>query len=215
MKSDDESEQRDRFHWDLEGTEITFVENMQAMRERRNWSQTHFAKVLREKHGLPFHQPTIQRIEAGERPLRMHEAFSIARALGVPFQAMHEDVSLTWAYDNMLDQMQWKELSWGLSRATDTAKSIELRIEEIEDSLGDYRGAADRFSEELNTVAIDYAERLIVLLREAAAIFRSRDEELGSKVAQIQQLVEDEGEKLPRDYHGGREWLKDWKEPED
>lgn len=207
---DEEPESREAFWWDLEGHEMTFVENMQALRERRGWSQTAFAKRLNDEHGLPFHQPTIQRIEAGERPLKMHEAFSIANAFGVSFQAMHEDVSLTFAYDNLRDQMRWNEIKWSFERAQGSVRTAQLRIEEINDSLEDYREAGTRFSEPLNEAALLYADKMLALLADLAAILQSRDTELDAKVDEIKALMESEDEALPRDFHGEREWLKNW-----
>jgi len=44
-------------------------------------SQTELARQLQER-GLPFHQQTVQRIESGQRPVRLNEAFTIAEVLG-------------------------------------------------------------------------------------------------------------------------------------
>ena len=60
--------------------EATFVENMTRARKALGMSQTALAKKLAAQ-GLPFHQPTVQRIEAGERPVRLNEAVAIAQAL--------------------------------------------------------------------------------------------------------------------------------------
>ncbi len=44
-------------------------------------SQSELARVLRDA-GHPFHQQTVQRVEIGDRPVRLQEAFAIADALG-------------------------------------------------------------------------------------------------------------------------------------
>ena len=52
-------------------------------------TQTDLARALKA-YGLPFHQQTIQRIESGERPVRLNEANLIARELGVDLTSMME-----------------------------------------------------------------------------------------------------------------------------
>jgi transcriptional regulator with XRE-family HTH domain len=56
--------------------------NLQLIRKAAGWSQADLADQL-SRRGLPFHQPTILKIEKGTRPLRFEEAFEIANALGV------------------------------------------------------------------------------------------------------------------------------------
>ncbi|HEV2784678.1 MAG TPA: helix-turn-helix domain-containing protein [Actinophytocola sp.] len=63
---------------------------MQRLREARRMTQTDLAKAL-QRHGLRFHQQTIQRIESGERPIRLDEAFLIAEELGSSIAAMTAD----------------------------------------------------------------------------------------------------------------------------
>lgn len=53
--------------------EATIGRNLQFIRTLGNMSQTELAKRARGR-GLQFHQPTVQRIENGERPLRLTEA---------------------------------------------------------------------------------------------------------------------------------------------
>lgn len=60
--------------------ELFFVENMRRLREKAKMTQTDLAKALKAR-GLPFHQPTVQRIENGDRPVRLNEAFAIAEEL--------------------------------------------------------------------------------------------------------------------------------------
>jgi transcriptional regulator with XRE-family HTH domain len=67
--------------------ERNFVEQMVRLREMRKMTQTDVAKALKS-YGLPFHQQTIQRIETGERPVRLNEAHLIAKVLGVGLDVM-------------------------------------------------------------------------------------------------------------------------------
>jgi transcriptional regulator with XRE-family HTH domain len=67
--------------------ESHFIAQMRILREARKMSQTDLARELKAR-GLPFHQQTVQRIEMGERPLRLDEAFLIARVLNADVTTM-------------------------------------------------------------------------------------------------------------------------------
>jgi len=60
--------------------EDNFIKRMIELRTAK-MSQTELARQLSGR-GLPFHQQTVQRIEKGERPLRLNEAHAIAEILG-------------------------------------------------------------------------------------------------------------------------------------
>ena len=60
--------------------EDNFIKRMIELRTAK-MSQTELARQLNVR-GLPFHQQTVQRIEKGERPLRLNEAHAIAEILG-------------------------------------------------------------------------------------------------------------------------------------
>jgi Helix-turn-helix len=65
--------------------ERNFIKRMIELRAAK-MSQTELARQLQER-GLPFHQQTVQRVEKGERPLRLNEAYAIAEILGTdPFE---------------------------------------------------------------------------------------------------------------------------------
>ncbi|EFV12498.1 helix-turn-helix transcriptional regulator [Segniliparus rugosus] len=64
-----------------------FALQVAQLRENMDLSQEALARQLREV-GLPFHQATVQRIEAGARPVKLGEAFAIAQALGSTVEAM-------------------------------------------------------------------------------------------------------------------------------
>lgn len=67
--------------------EANFREQMRRRRESQGLTQTDLARSLSRK-GLPFHQQTIQRIESGERPIRLDEAYLIASKLDAPMETM-------------------------------------------------------------------------------------------------------------------------------
>lgn len=65
-----------------------FREQLVRLRESKGLTQTDVARMLRGAYGLAFHQQTIQRIESGERPIRLNEAHLIAQLFDVPLEAM-------------------------------------------------------------------------------------------------------------------------------
>lgn len=67
--------------------ERNFREQMVRLRKGRGLTQTDLARRL-ARWGLPFHQQTIQRIENGQRPVRLNEAKLIARELDVGLDTM-------------------------------------------------------------------------------------------------------------------------------
>lgn len=68
--------------------ERSFRQQMIRLRDSKQMTQTDLARDLKQTYGLPFHQQTIQRIESGERPIRLNEAFLIAKTLGVSLDTM-------------------------------------------------------------------------------------------------------------------------------
>lgn len=89
--------------------EQNFRTHMKRLRERNAWTQTELARQLKGQFGLPFHQQTIQRIESGERPVRVNEAYLIADLFGVSVDSMAQigassDVELRWATERLRDQ---------------------------------------------------------------------------------------------------------------
>lgn len=57
--------------------EIWFGENLRRLREQLGVSQSGLAREMAER-GFQFHQTTISRIEAGDRPVRLAEATTLA-----------------------------------------------------------------------------------------------------------------------------------------
>lgn len=67
--------------------EKNFREQVVRLRKSHKMNQTELARRL-NAWGLPFHQQTVQRIETGERPVRLNEAHLIARVLDTTVEAM-------------------------------------------------------------------------------------------------------------------------------
>ncbi len=67
--------------------ENNFCEQVVRLRKAHKMNQTELARRL-NAWGLPFHQQTVQRMETGERPVRLNEAHIIARVLKTTVEAM-------------------------------------------------------------------------------------------------------------------------------
>ncbi|MDV8065533.1 helix-turn-helix transcriptional regulator [Rhodococcus sp. IEGM 1366] len=85
-ESADESEARPVTPW-----ELNFASQMYKLRSARGLNQTELARRI-GLWGLPFHQQTIQRIEAGQRPIRLNEAHVIAEVLDTTVVAMTSEM---------------------------------------------------------------------------------------------------------------------------
>ncbi len=68
-------------------TEDYFRKQLKAERERRNWSQAEFAKMLSDR-AIPMHWTTIAKIEKGDRSVRIDEAAGIAHLFDVSLDAL-------------------------------------------------------------------------------------------------------------------------------
>lgn len=116
--------------------ERNFVAEMVRLREAKGLTQTELARLLKD-HRLAFHQQTVQRIEAGDRPIRLNEAFLIAKVLGARLDSMtaavplderelrhavdrvrHESENLAWAISGGLGEWyeQVDEFAMAISR---------------------------------------------------------------------------------------------------
>lgn len=73
--------------------ERNFREQMRVRREGLGYTQTALANFLRDA-GLPFHQQTVQKVESGDRPVRLDEAYLIAETLQTDLPLMVQDPEL-------------------------------------------------------------------------------------------------------------------------
>ncbi|MEV1170132.1 helix-turn-helix transcriptional regulator [Nonomuraea sp. NPDC049784] len=73
--------------------EKAFGAALRDRRQRRNWTQQDLADKVAEL-GVTLHQSAIARIEAGARPVRLHEALVLARVLVVDLQDLLPDLAV-------------------------------------------------------------------------------------------------------------------------
>lgn len=134
MKIDDEKKP---FWWDDD--EAVFVWNMRRLRERQGITQTELARRAKAA-GLQFHQPTVQRIESGERPLKLHEATRIARILGSDLKGMMHASTPSTAAQELLESARRVGLAaWNYGMPpVDNLVAILSLIGEAEESHANY-----------------------------------------------------------------------------
>lgn len=58
-------------------------ERLRMIRVRLDLSQRDVAQAVTDRHGLGWHQTTVAKVEAGDRPVRVAEALAVADVLGV------------------------------------------------------------------------------------------------------------------------------------
>jgi predicted RNase H-like HicB family nuclease len=75
--------------------ETNFIRNMRRLRELAGLNQTDLANALKDKGITTFWQQTIQRIENGQRPVRLNEAHAIAEVLGKSVEEMVQPATYT------------------------------------------------------------------------------------------------------------------------
>jgi transcriptional regulator with XRE-family HTH domain len=73
--------------------EEAFGAALREQRQRRNWTQQDLVDRVAEL-GVSLHQSGIARIEAGTRPVRLHEALTLARVLAVDLQDLLPDLAV-------------------------------------------------------------------------------------------------------------------------
>lgn len=73
---------------DQDKLEAAIGRTIRGKREERRMSQRHLVEVLNEDYGLAWHQTTLAKAEAGERPVRLSEALALADALDVPIEML-------------------------------------------------------------------------------------------------------------------------------
>lgn len=64
---------------------------MKAERARRDMPQQHVITVLAFQHGIRWHQSTVTKVEAGERPVRLAEALAVASILHVSLEDLLDE----------------------------------------------------------------------------------------------------------------------------
>lgn len=196
-------ERGERFWWDSYGWEMTFVENMRMLRERRGMSQTELARKM-GGHGHSFHQPTVQRIESGQRPLKLTEALSVADILGSDLHTMMNDVSLPFAHKMLVDELATDRLTYAI-RAAFESKMLTSHATQIREHLEDYLLAAERFKAEPVEATVTAAKAVIERLEWLVEMQTTCANSASDILVEIEELTAG----LAIQAHGGTPWDDD------
>ena len=116
--------------------EKNFRDNMVRLRQSADMTQNDLARHLREEHGLPFHQTTIQRIESGQRPIRLNEAHVIGQVLGAGVDLMMADFGT--------EKVVRLHLQAAANALLMRARQISSFVDDQVDALRGYRRDVDR-----------------------------------------------------------------------
>ena len=105
--------------------EAMFRENIKRRRDVLGMNQTELARRMKAA-GYAFHQQTIQRIEAGERPVRLDEAYSIAEILESTVESMTRVYTTGFA-----------EVVYSIERFRRESGTVESELSEVFDDWQD------------------------------------------------------------------------------
>jgi transcriptional regulator with XRE-family HTH domain len=64
--------------------EAELAQRLRGLRAQRRWSQADLAQLMSDGYGLRWHQTTIAKIEAGQRPIGLNEAAALAQVFEIP-----------------------------------------------------------------------------------------------------------------------------------
>ncbi|MFI9488518.1 helix-turn-helix transcriptional regulator [Promicromonospora sp. NPDC052451] len=118
--------------------EADFRASMTALRAAQDVSQTALAGTLR-RAGYAFHQQTIAKIESGERPVRLEEAYAIAEALGSSVQEMAlgpKRAESGWALKSAQDSVleTYKEIKKSTTQLMNDLAWLHTTIKHVRES---------------------------------------------------------------------------------
>lgn len=156
------------FEWDSLGYERAFIVNVRKIREQRGMTQTELARLMSEE-GFPFHQPTVQRLESGQRPLKFTEAFALANVLGADFSDLLRSMDLKFTYLSLVEQARPDALHRYSKAALDTLNALISEHEDTDALLDTYLEAvrsAESEPEAGLVGVINYKLQMMVGMRE-------------------------------------------------
>lgn len=147
--------------------EERFRQRMKSLREFRKWSQGELSRRLIESGWPIFHQTTISRIEAGDRPVKLGEARAIAAILGESLDEMIVPPEKSEMLQTFRSALNWVEREW--SETSEHAGRLLYHQQQL-------RVFMDRFgsSEYLTDQDRSVAERWLARLTPEHAITEAR-----------------------------------------
>lgn len=154
----EKSAKRLPFEWDKHGWEQLFVANLVRVRDECGWTQYQLSQRALQR-GLLIHQTTLQRIETGERPVKLSEAIVLADLLGQTLDDMIKEPTM---------KATESALVWWLDRMTapfhevrDSAGSVAKWILGVEDATRAYQRSAERGQVKPDALLVGTANELV------------------------------------------------------
>jgi transcriptional regulator with XRE-family HTH domain len=140
MAGSDEVEPRGTADFDK-----AFGARMRQVRERNGVSQGSLAANLIIMHGISWHQTTVAKVEAGERPIRLGEAVAVAEVLGVPLATLVLGDG---------DERRKEQLAYAFAELLHVRQGVDARLDRLGQELNRITGQpAERFNVSGNFVA--------------------------------------------------------------
>jgi len=133
--------------------ERNFRERMARMREALGMTQTDLARSLKA-FGLPFHQQTIQRIESGERPIRLNEANLIAQTLDADLLTMMAGVGKPESVRFILrvaGEALAEKVAEAVENISEHMEDLERRHDDVEYAWGTYVSTQEQLGEPIDS----------------------------------------------------------------
>ncbi|MGC5007440.1 helix-turn-helix transcriptional regulator [Streptomyces sp. DT203] len=124
-----------------DGPERLFGVRLRALRERWGYSQEELARVM-QRAGFKWQQTTAAKTEAGNRPVRLNEAYALAAHFGVTVDDILSEEFITGDLEDSLT-------TWRLSRSILAA--TQMRFE----ALQAHRNAVDSELKEIGELMTD------------------------------------------------------------
>lgn len=117
---------------------------LRRLRAELGWSQEEVARRM-AAFGYDWHQTTVGRIEAAQRPLRLNEAVSLAALFDVPLTQLL--VSPTMGIDDIDGEIEQTEEK--LAASLEQLEVERARLDEVNARMADVRGDYDKVAREI------------------------------------------------------------------
>ena len=131
-----------RREW-VRDADARFAQRVKAERERRRISQTQIVTALAADHGVRWHQSTMTKVEAGERPVRLMEALAVASVLGVPLEDLLDDPGSAPARRRRAERLHGRD-----AELLELAVYLARRRHDVDDELAEFDDDPDTDDEQ-------------------------------------------------------------------
>ncbi len=155
-----------------EDPEKNFRNRLAYLRRKHEWSQHELAVRLKAEGLSKFYQQTVQRIEQGDRLVRLAEAEAIARVFGVSLASMTHpkgvDVEADSQWSLQRYEQEARRLLWTFRSASERWQQAATQL--VETTPGPQEGKRHHWRAEQGailgaTMAAEHAAQMLLALR--------------------------------------------------